>query len=131
MKGWRGAEWGMTPEQVAVAWKLSVAKPAQSKDDKTRWYLPTPDTQVGDWLARVELEFLERDGAKQLVAIMLRIPIVNENMKVCEELVASYGQPTTVDGRVMNWVIDKTTVSCQQRAAGVFHVRFQRRVQAF
>jgi hypothetical protein len=84
----------MTPEQVVKIWKQPLSKPVQSKKDKAMWWVTAPDTQVGEWLARVEFTFRERD-TKQLVAIMLRLPVTSDHMRVCDELATTYGPPTS------------------------------------
>src|SRR5260221_1331505 len=50
VKGWRGTEWGMTPERVEKVLNQPFEKSAQNPRDKAIWWYTTRDMAVGAWM---------------------------------------------------------------------------------
>jgi hypothetical protein len=151
VKGWRGSEWGMTPEQVATALNRPLGEPKPDPRDGQPYY-SLGEVSVGTWVADVELGFRTSpmgSGAPrtQLVHVVLgfKSPLGRPDFtSVRDELKATYGPPTSEKSgpsawggglrQEANWTLPSTQITflwLEVSSAVVMSVRFAQRVKAF
>jgi len=133
VKGWRGAEWGMTPEQVAAVLNQPLGEPKRFAVPP--WgdipYYKLSDVTVGAWKAAADLRFKDN----RLIGVVLYFPeTVPEFRAVRDELVATYGPPTSESGPTgrapeARWTLTHTQIAVI--GLGNMSEIFEQRVKAF
>jgi hypothetical protein len=122
VKGWRGAEWGMTVEQARAASRLSIAEPAKvtNADDPTLKCYIDADLSIGEWKGEVQLCF-GGQGQQGLVLVSLVLDTPNYE-RVRDDLKSKYGVPMsdstdslaggTVEISRAKWLLPSTELTC-------------------
>lgn len=116
-KGWRGAEWGMTKDEVVAAVSLNpvVTKPVDTKDPETTALLMGGVT-IGDRMAVVTFYF---DRAEKLKAVGLNFGDILEFNRWRDELTAKYGAPVSTGGGLYSfvsrakWLLPSSEIVCE------------------
>ena len=94
IRGWRGAQWGMSPEQVTQATGLTLggAEFRDTKDGPSVTCRRGPEVEVGNWTAATRFCFSEV-GRKGLVSASLDFGDLVDFSDLRDELAAKYGLP--------------------------------------
>lgn len=156
VKGWRGAEWGMTPDKVAAALGQKLGEVKTSTRDPAQTYYELEGLAVGEWIADVELGFKQsapgtEASNRQLVYVILGFKLTDgkpDFTKVRDELKATYGDPTSEEderhpqmgnrNQYARWTLPSTQITCHRaevvpsdQKSHFMYVRFDQRVKAF
>jgi hypothetical protein len=128
IKGWRGAEWGMSPDQVAEATRLTLGAPElrEPKEGPALTCRRVQEIEVGNWTANARFCFSEL-GNKGLISIALDFGDRVEFGELRDELAAKYGLPISettpnvpkgaVDFTRAKWLLPITEITCEYRGA--------------
>lgn len=120
VKGWRGAEWGMTPDQVATALSSPLGERTRSpnKDEPDVFLFRIQKVPVGDWTATVTVVFRESGAQVKLFRVMLEWREDKNFLKLRDELKSTYCPPTSETrnaslGRTeARWILPLTQIDC-------------------
>ena len=152
VKGWRGAEWGMSPEKVAAALGQELGKTKTHKDSISS--LQIRGLTIGGWVADVTLVFRpSAPGTEaQLFQVLMQINLTqtkgpNDFRSLRDELKGTYGDPTSETdeldrplGRVQEarWILPSTQITCKRtevvpadRTSHYMVVYYHQRVKTF
>jgi hypothetical protein len=126
-RGWRGAEWGMSPDQVTEVTRLVLGGPdfRDPREGPPVTCRRSQEIEVGNWTATVRFCFSEL-GNKGLVSVSLDFGDRVEIGDLRDELAAKYGLPIsetsqpaakgTVDLARARWLLPYTEIVCQSRS---------------
>jgi hypothetical protein len=121
VKGWLGAEWGMTTAQVNDALKRPLDVAPTTGSTQIECYNAI-DVPVGERKATVRLCF-EQNGMKGLISIATTLPSDITYQKARDDLKSQYGPPVSEtsqtilpDGSVRaeqtKWLLPSTEIQC-------------------
>jgi hypothetical protein len=127
IRGWRGTEWGMSPEQVSQMTGLTLggAEFRDTKEGPSVTCRRGAEVEVGNWTATTRFCFSEL-GRRGLLSISLDFGDLVEFGDLRDELAAKYGLPlsetmaSTQKGASeaprARWFLPSTEITCQVRS---------------
>jgi hypothetical protein len=126
IKGWRGAEWGMTPEQVGKVTGLRLGDPVTGENGPPAQCYDVANVPTGDWNAAVRFCF-GQDGQQGLTLIEVRLGAQASYARIRDDLKNKYGAPVSEihdvlpSGSILDqtkWLLPSTDMRCDQSRDG-------------